>query len=213
MCFFSSRDRVLWRGLDARDPGLCPFRTKQGSSGVGVSLVLQVGTTRAAKRNADERTRTRLNGAFRRVSSAALYARAALGAVWRYGGARRLCVRGGFHRDGGCGDLSIGGGRISGPALQNITRCWINLEVLVSAGSPGTGKSPKQGRVPVNTGPKTAVHSEGSGDVTSLGKAKPGNRRGSLESLAGASLTLLPGWQAGTPLERMTAVTMLLESS
>lgn len=42
------------------------------------------------------------------------------------------------NRDGGCGDLSLGGSRMVGLALQNITRCWISLEVRVLAELRGT---------------------------------------------------------------------------
>jgi len=34
--FFPMRDRVLWRGLGACGSGVCPVRTKRGSSGVGI---------------------------------------------------------------------------------------------------------------------------------------------------------------------------------
>jgi len=95
------------------------------------------------------------------VRPALFIARPARGAGWRCGGARRLCVRVRFHRDGGSGDLSIGGGRISGPALPNITRCWIVLEVLVSAGSPGAWKGPKTKGAHGNTETETALHSPG----------------------------------------------------
>ena len=70
------------------------------------------GTTRAAKRNAAERARKgRLKGAFssRFVRGSLCQIRAGRGLALRRC-PPSLCVLC-FHRDGGCGDLSIGGGR------------------------------------------------------------------------------------------------------
>ena len=118
--------RVRLRPLSCQD--------KAGSSGVGVSLVLQGHDSGGEKECGRRRSKVAPKARFRCFSSAALYGQATRGAVWRCGGARRLCVRCGFHRDGGCGDLSIGGGRIIGPALPSslgagsILRCasWHN---------------------------------------------------------------------------------------
>ena len=133
------------------------------------------GTTWAAERKADERTRTRLKGAFRRVSSALFISRPALCAVWSCGGARRLCVRYGFHRDGGCGDLSIGGAELAGRVTE-LTRCWISLEVHVSVGTRGMETRRKKGecRWTPNAG-DSVISPGGVGDVTLVRKAKPGS--------------------------------------
>ncbi len=120
--------------VSARGSGVCPFRTKRGSSGVGVSLVLQGHDSGGEKECGRTARKACLNGTFSSRFVRVLYSQSRAGRGLAFGGARRLCVRMRFHRDGGCGDLSIGGGRISGPALAisrgagSVLRCtsWQN---------------------------------------------------------------------------------------
>jgi len=128
----------------ARGPGLCPIRTTAGTLRRRRKAPCSRGTARAAERMPDEVAgKARQRARFRRCSSGAFYSQTRAG---RGLALRRcppsLCARSPSQRRRG-GDLSAGGGRISGPALPNITRCWIVLEVPGSAGSPGAGTGPK----------------------------------------------------------------------
>ena len=112
---------------------------------------------------------------FRRVSSAFFIARAALGAVWRCGGARRLCVRCAFTETAGAGiSASVGpneraalqSSRGAGSFLRCMSRrvhgAWKHAEKRASAGGLRM--------------PETALFlPEEWGDVTSESKAKPGS--------------------------------------
>ena len=69
---------------------------------------------------------------FRRVSSAFFIARAALGAVWRCGGARRLCVRCAFTETAGAGTKIAGGAELSGRVTE-LTQRLVVLEMHVLA--------------------------------------------------------------------------------
>lgn len=118
MICFSSRGRVLWRGLDARGPAVVllgrsgQLRRRREPRAPGARLGRRKGM----------RTKTLENhaqGVFSLlfVRSSLWLDRAERGLALRR--CRRLCASGCFHRDGGCGDLSFGGGRISGPALTS----------------------------------------------------------------------------------------------
>lgn len=158
MICYSSRGRVLWRGLGACGPAVVlsghsgQLRRRREPRAPGARLGRRKGM----------RTKTLENhaqGVFSLlfVRCFLLPGRAVRGLALRrcppslcqLSLSQRRRVRGSQQR----------WGPYQRARVTDLTRCWICLEVRISAGSPGTGKGPKKGRVPANTEAETAMQS------------------------------------------------------
>jgi len=113
---------------------------------------------------------------------------------------RRLCARYGFHRDGGCGDLNIGGGRISGPALPISLGAGSVLRCAFRRVHPAQVKARKRACAGEHRSRKGGAIPKGM-NVTSLGKAEPGSQCSGLDHSRARVLRYCLGGRRAPPRE------------
>jgi len=131
VCLFVAGSSAMAR-VSARGSGVCPFRTKRGSSGVGVSLVLQGHDSGGEKECGRTARKACLNGTFSSRFVRVLYSQSRAGRGLAFGGARRLCVRCAFTETAGAGTKIAGGAELSGRVTE-LTQRLVVLEMHVLA--------------------------------------------------------------------------------
>ena len=144
VCLFVAGSSAMAR-VSARGSGVCPFRTKRGSSGVGVSLVLQGhdsgGEKECGRRCSKIAPKWRVFVTFRPrfFMPEPRWARSGVRrcppSLCAHALSQRRRVRGSQHR----------WGPNKRARVSDLTRCWISFEVHVLARIAQHGVGPKQG--------------------------------------------------------------------
>ena len=132
VCLFVAGSSAMAR-VSAHGSGVCPFRTKRGSSGVGVSLVLQGHDSGGEKECGRTARKACLNGTFSSRFVRVLYSQSRAG---RGLALRRcppsLCALWLSQRRRGAGTKIAGGAELSGRVTE-LTQRLVVLEMHVLA--------------------------------------------------------------------------------